>query len=397
MGSRTFSPLAGRRILLRTAVVPILMAAAAGCSSPTDRGSCEPGPYFTQLPVDAEVIRSFVLLGQFNPPGDVFPRGQTGLQLTSTELTPLYAVGDIELRYVESTRWLASPTREGHVDYSLSFEVPQCRLIFGNYEHIAVLEPDLATHLGSATCEIYSTESETVEACGRNVRIPVAAGTVLGQAGGATTGLDFDLFDRRVIFDYVARQRYPGARWAICPQPLFIPALRDLLLERTGRDGVQRIEEPRCGTMEIDVAGTAQGMWVLDGVNVVLNAANFDRFFALAPDEFRPGEYNVLVTAHPGFGVSGIGPVVFHFPLESTGRVNRRFRDLPGDGTVHCYLPGPNVFGHALSQSVSFMAAFGSNGKVTLERRDHAPGESPCMNEEPEAWGFSGAAVRLMR
>ncbi len=145
-------------------------------------GTCEPAPYFTHLPVAEEVISYFIVLGQFNPPGDVFPRAQTGLQLKSPDLTPLYAVGDIEITLVESTYWIESPTRQGHTDYSLSFEIPNCRAIYGNYHHIASLKPMLEAYLADAECETYSTDSETVESCGAYVNIPVSSGTVLGQA-----------------------------------------------------------------------------------------------------------------------------------------------------------------------------------------------------------------------
>ncbi len=379
---------------------PLLSATLAillvGCSSSTDSGPCEPGPYFTELPVDASRINWFVILGQFNPPGDIVPRPQTGLQLISNELTPVRAVGDIEITLVERTRWISSPMREGHVDYSLVFEIPACRSIFGNYEHIAVLEPELEAHLAGANCEVYSTESETVEACGRRVSIPVPAGYPLGQAGGWGTGLDFDLFDRRVTFDYVAGHRYPRARWAICPQSLFTPPLRDLLLSRTGRDGVWRTAEPVCGTMEIDVAGTAQGMWVLEGQDVTFSAATHDRFFALARHDLHADTHQVLVTAHPAFRHPEWGSIVLSFAVEADGRVNRAWRDLPGDGTVFCFVP-ETATGHWPVQDRSYLAAFGADGRTTLEPLAHPPGESPCLTDPPESWTFSGSAVRLMR
>jgi len=374
----------------------LLAAVIAGCSSSTDPGPCEPGPYFTELPVDGSAINWFVILGQFNPPGDIVPRPQTGIQLTSTDLTPVRAVGDLEITLVESTRWIASPEREGHVDYSLVFEVAGCREIYGDYQHIAVLEPDLEAHLSGARCEVYSTETETVEACGRRVRIPVSAGRVLGQAGGATTGLDFDLFDRRVSFDYVAGHRYPQARWAICPQHLFVPPLRDFLLARTGRDGVWRTAEPVCGTMEIDVAGTAQGMWVLEGQNVTFSATTHDRFFALARHDLHADTHQVLVTAHASFRHPAWGAIVYSFPIEGEGRVNRGWANLPADGTLFCYLPETDV-GHWPVTDLSFLAALGPDGRVTVERIDHSAGESPCAIQSPDSWAFTGAAVRLMR
>jgi len=383
---------------LRVAVPPLLLTVSVGCSNPFGPGPCEPGPYFTELPVPAEAISSFIVLGQFNPPGDVLPRGQTGLRLVNEDQIPVRAVGDIVIREVESTHWLSSPTRQGHTDYSLAFEIPNCRAITGTYEHIVELEPFLAERLVSPSCDVYSTESETVRSCRRRVTIPVPVGTLLGHVDGTISGLDFDLFDDRVRLDFVAAHRYPVARRGpICPQGLFTPALRDFLLDRTGRGEIMRTAEPRCGTMDIDVAGTAQGMWVLDGQNVTLSGATFDRFFALAPSELRPDLYHLLVTAHPAFRVDPWGYVIFAFELQGAGRVNRPFSDVSADGTLYCYAAGTDPIEFFPVETASFLMALGTDGKITLERRDHAVGESPCHMEAPEAWAFSGAAIRLMR
>jgi len=109
------------------------------------------------------------------------------------------------------------------------------------------------------------------------------------------------IMNAAVNFNYVSGHRYPQARWAICPQHLFVPALRDFLLARTGRNGVWRTAEPVCGTMEIDVAGTAQGMWVLEGQNVTFSATTHDRFFALALHDLHADTHQVLVTTHASF------------------------------------------------------------------------------------------------
>ena len=88
--------------------------------------------------------------------------------------------------------------------------------------------------------------------------------------------------------------------------------------------------------------------------------------------------------------------LIYSFRTESEGRVNRPWRDLPGDGTVLCFIPDPDMH-HLLVDDQSLFAALGTDRKVTIELRDHAPGESPCVTESPESWAFSGAAVRLMR
>lgn len=387
-----------RKAAITSMFVTGLIALAAACSDGTGPhdAACEPGPYFTQLPVDGERISYFLVLGEINPPGDVFPQGQTGLQLVSADLTPAYAPGDVEITEVSSTLFLESPGRPEHLDYSLTFEIPECRPTFGVFHHLATLAPDLEARLEGATCETYSTESETVRTCVNRVEVPVTAGTVIGQAGGTITGLDFDLYDRRVTYDFVAGHRYPMARWAICPQHLFTPELRDFLLERTGRLELRRTAEPRCGTLEIDIPGTAQGMWVLDGHDVTLSATTFDRFFALAPHDIVPETHNLLATAHPDFTVDPIGYVVFSYRIEDEGRVNRPFAALPPDGTVHCFTPDLALSGLPTNLGVSFLTALGVDGLVTLERVDHPSGTSPC-DTEPAAWAFSGAAVRLMR
>jgi hypothetical protein len=314
------------------------------------------------------------------------------LQLNSRDLTPIYAVGEIVITFVESTHWLESPTRQGHTDYTLSFEIVGCRQIYGNYEHIASLEPQFQELLegGDVNCEVTTTPEEKVRQCATNVRIPVQAGTVLGQAGGTTTGLDFDLFDRGHENFFVSDRFEGPILWAICPQPLFVDSHRDFLLSITGLGDRRRTVEPICGSMEVDVEGTAQGMWVLDGHDVKWNFDNYDKFFALAPDFMEPDKYHLLVTAHEEYAMESFGHLIFYFPLEDEGRVNRPFSDLSSDGMIYCY--EPRQF-----ETVSFLVALGSDGKISLERIDHDPRQSPCRVQLPESWAFSGFETRLMR
>jgi hypothetical protein len=72
------------------------------------------------------------------------------------------------------------------------------------------------------------------------------------------------------------------------PIDALVPELRSLLEARVGRAGVFRTALPICGTMEVDVPGTAQGMWLLDGEDVPIRGDTADRFFALANDDLRP-------------------------------------------------------------------------------------------------------------
>jgi hypothetical protein len=374
-------------------LISALAFAACSDASGPRAAACEAGPYLTQLPVEQGLIESVSILGQFNPPGDIFPRGQTSLALNGSGLTPLYAPADVTITSVRVTHWLASAHRPDTSDYSISFEIDACPEIFGVFHHIPVLTTALESQLTQATCETYSTESETIESCSAFVRIPTSTGTVLGQAS-AFAGFDFDFFDKRVSFDYIAAHRYPAARWAICVQPLFVPALRDFLLERVGRGGIRRIQEPVCGTMEIDVPGTAQGMWVVENQNVTLSFETAHHFFALAPDELSD-EFIVVATAHPAFAIDGYWPL-YTFRVEPTGRVNRSFADLTPDGTIHCYTPGPGIPG-GFPTIISIFVAFENDGRLRIEHMRHELNQSPCTLQAAEDWSFTGAAVRLMR
>jgi hypothetical protein len=379
------------RLLRLLSLVALPLAACSDSTGPAAR--CEGGPYLTHLPVEQSLIQEVSILGQFNPPGDIFPRGQTSLALNGSGLTPLYAPARSTILSVRSTTWSGSEFRADTTDYSISFEIDACPQIEGVFHHIPALTSALMARLADATCETYSTTSESVVSCTAFVRIPTDAGAVLGQAT-ASHGFDFDFFDKRVTYDYVMRRRYPGAQWAICVQPLYPPPLRDFLLERVGRGGVRRTHEPVCGRMEIDVAGTAQGMWVVEGHDVVMDFATSHLFFALAYDDLSD-DFLVIATGHPAFRLNAYSPL-YTFHAESEGRVNRRFVDLPADGTIHCYTPGPGVPG-GLPSIVSIFVALGAEGRVTIEKVEHALHQSPCALQAPAAWAFSSAALHLMR
>jgi hypothetical protein len=149
--------------------------------------------------------------------------------------------------------------------------------------------------------------------------------------------------------------------------------------------------------MEIDVPGTAQGMWVLNGRDVTLTFETNDLFFALAPHDILADQYQALVTGHPGFTVDFVGSTVFAFALEDAGRVGRAFSDLAPDGTIYCYPTDRTMTSRPFGQGVSFLVALGVDGRITLERIDHGVGDSPCVTQPPGDWAFSAAAIRLMR
>jgi hypothetical protein len=403
MQNRTSSILVGATSF---GVIKLLMAlamsACVGCGEDESAETCtkEVGPYFSTLPIADERIAEVIVLGQFNPPGDVFPRSQTGFRVTEGEASEVFAAGDLLLFSVASTEYLVSPGRQGEIDYKLAFLVNDCRQIHIVYAHLVTLSPALSAAFGNVQCEQYSTDIETVETCSAFVReknILISEGTVLGTAGANGWGLDFDAYDMRVEHEYISPQRPPSKYLnAICTTDLFVSELRTSLEARVGRAGVQRTANPVCGTMEVDVAGTAQGMWVVDGQDVSLDGETARLFFALADDDVQPEEYAVIATGHADFDYLDIGAMLYGFQKAETGRVNRDFDDLTPSGDIYCYEPATDSPLHIPADSASFFVALQPNGKLKIEMVDHSPEQSPCMLA-PETWAFSGNEVTLMR
>ncbi|TVR17247.1 MAG: hypothetical protein EA391_05380 [Balneolaceae bacterium] len=384
----------------KTTIAALLLICTSACSGTSgfDDSQCNMAPFFDHLPVNQEAIESVIVLGQFNPPGDVAPRPQTGLRLHPDTITPVYAPGDIVITEIERSTWLSSPNREGHSDYTIVFEIEGCRSITGNLEHMDFLIPELENELSGARCSSYSTESETIQSCQKSVNIRKTSGEILGQAGGFLGALDFDMYNRNHRNEFVNQGRlHDGFRHAICPQTLFAEPLRSVLLGKVGRGGVWRTAEPVCGTMEIDVAGTAQGLWVIDGRDVTLSGETHDLFFSLALDDILPHKYSVLVTAHEMFMIDGIGAAVIGFEMEQTGRINIKFSNIPNDGTIYCYIPATDSPMHHAIDNFSVFVAYNTDGKVTIERKNHYPGGSPCLTEDPENWAFTSISLKLMR
>jgi hypothetical protein len=375
------------------------VAMAAGCSD-GDKCPDPEGPYFTLLPAPAERIDSVIVLGQFNPPGDIYPRSQTGFRIVQGEEFDVVAAGDMRLAGVRAVDYLEAPGLPARSDFSATVYVEGCRNIRVNYHHMTSLAPALAEHLVDAECEEYATESRTVRSCVAHVAdqtVMLPAGTLIGRTGSEEAGLDFDAFDDRVTHSFISPHRLPSeSLTAVCSTDLFVPELRSLLEARVGRAGVFRTALPICGTMEVDVPGTAQGMWLLDGEDVEIRGDTADRFFALANDDVRPDEYVVISTGHPGYHHPDVGPILYAFDKMTTGRVNRDFSHLEPDGVIHCYEPALDSPLHFPAEGVSFFVALNADGKLSIDRQDHAVGESPC-EMSPETWELSPEALTLMR
>jgi hypothetical protein len=292
----------------------------------------------------------------------------------------LRAPGNLVVTRLRRTTYVTSPNRQGVSDYAVEFAV--CREVSGWFGHVATLAASLKPEqLSWADCQQYSTPFETVQTCSARADVSVAAGTELGLTGlrsAAQSVIDFGLTDTRVRHNYVAAERFPPPTLhAICPWEAFDAGNQAILLGKLRdpvRPTVTPSGSPRCGTMQVDVAGTAKGVWAEVGTGPV--AGDETRYVALANYPYRPEEQLAL-----SLGPASIGATLAVVPRLTSGQVNRAFEQVTADGRLYCYTGDPRV-------SASWIVSLSATSLV-IARRAHAPAASPCV-ADPSTWSVSG-------
>jgi hypothetical protein len=269
-------------------------------------------------------------------------------------------------------------------DYAIYFQV--CRELTGWFGHVASLAQLSSTPVAYGNCRTYSTPFASYETCeATSLQIRVSAGEELGTAGPVT---DMGLRDVRTNNFYVSPHRYPGSIHALCMWEPFDAATQSILyakLRDLRRPSIQPEGEPRCGTMEVDVPGTAKGVWAEPGVPVPLGPDE-RRYVALVDYPYRPQDDLAL-----SLGPEALGAHIAFVDRQTSGRVNRAFEDVTADGQIYCY--GPEVEYFSVS---SWYLRLTTPSTLTMERIEHGPGPSPCATD-PATWSFSGNAVSLVR
>ncbi len=329
-----------------------LMLAACGGSSGDSSGSgnqisanyksCSSNYFMTQSPISFSELWGITPLGTLNPPDHTQPTrhtywyaGDPGNPPPVDQLAYVYAPGDIRVFEVQKVTYDPS-WRPYQTDYSMRFFI--CDDVWGYFNHLMVLDESFEAMVGefpNDNCETYSTSTETVTQCTKQLALDIPAGTLLGTVSYYGT-LDFGMDDNRVNHTLANPNRFGFIRNAVCPMEYFVESEKDALFSITGRwDGsVQRTAEPRCGQVSFDEPGTAAGAWVLDPVdpNVFLESISV----ALAKDSIDPSLYAFSV----GNIGSNVDAQVLTFTPNSSGTTNRAFEDVTPDGNVYCYNVG---------------------------------------------------------
>lgn len=395
-----WSPRARGAAALAAALAAVAISALTGCidlsSSRSDKSSssipCGPQPYFTVLPVPAATIDWVDVIGRLAAPSQTLPKGHTGAML-NTQNVPVVAPGDLQIDRIRRVRYLASEMRQGEEDYALFYSV--CRDVSGHFGHMRTLDSSTFS-LGASwnNCTTYQTSDETVESCENDAGgLAVTAGQPLGTvAGPAGMALDMGLVDRRVTYVWAAPQRHEGDfNHMVCPFEYYDDANRDVFFSKlrdAAHPDLPPAGTPRCGTLAVDVAGTAQGIWVEEGAAIVL-ANGQHRTITLANNPYRPQAELAL-----SLGPEVLGAGTYRVPRKTSGRVNRVFDQIT-DATVHCYF-GEGLTGLSAPQNTSWLIALDANGSLKIEKVTHADGATPCA-ADPSTWAFTGNAMTLVR
>lgn len=352
--------------------------------------SCGSPPYFTVLPVPATDLDLVTVFGGVDGPGHTLPTAHAGMML-ARENVALRSPGDLAITTVRRVRYKSSPTRQGEEDYAIYIQV--CKELTGWFGHVTSLSSFATGGFDYDDCDTYSTAFETVESCeAKGLDIKVRAGDPLGTGGlSATRGflaIDFGMLDDRVNNFYAAPQRHPdGSFHAVCPWEQFDDMNKAVLFSKL-RDGSRPAKvpsgQPRCGSMEVDVVGTARGVWAESGVSGRVQGDE-TRYITLANYPYRPQDDLVL-----SIGPANLGARTSVVPRRTAGRVNRAFEEVTQDGQIYCYGPDDR-FGGA-----SWFVQLPSASGLRIELVSHADGASPC-DDDPATWRFGAAAVSMVR
>ena len=350
---------------------------------------------FKILPVDLTKVSYLGPIGTLAPTGgSPLPKEHTGFMLNQFSV-PLIAPGDLTITEVRKVTYLSSPTRPGYVDYAIFFGV--CNEVAGHFGHVTSLNPDLQPSSSQYQCTTYSTVDETVEACTAYTEISVASGTQLATCGSAahSPAIDIHMTDSRVSDGYINPSRYgkSGVAGVLCPWDFFEDSIKTQLYAKIGLNSVTlTTENPKCGSVAVDRAGTAAGRWT--PASNPGNAADpaDGKFLVLAPDVYKPETriaYSTRITGiTPSSGNEGM--VYPRFTVQSTGRINITPSAITANGQIYCYDTD------LTTSTESFLVQLDSDSQLKVEKTTHSAGGSVC-NADPSTWAFSSNAVSLMR
>ena len=301
--------------------------------------------WFSVSPVARKDVAGFVPLGNVAPPGGhVFPTDHIYYHVvredpddwrTNTIKADVFAPGDITITQITAQEKISHPDVDD--DYGMRFF--PCAEIQGFFIHLTSISEPIRAAFDEAEardCNEYATGDGTYRTCEKSLNIELAAGDLVGTAGGGynKNALDLGVIDeRRDPHPYANPDRWPKQTTYIqCPLDYFTEDVRDEWVPLFGsHDGKNaRSVEPVCGAVEQDEPGTAQGVWIQPGQQDTFPE---DPHLALVHDNYdgTQGVFSIGREMPPS-----ITSDLLRFDPKHEGNVNRDFDEVV-PGSVYCY------------------------------------------------------------
>lgn len=307
---------------------------------------------FTVSPLKLTDFNGIVPLGTLAPTSHVLPTHHLffhprridprSFNSLPTEV-PAFAPGDVTITEIKFTESAQNPElNDGVIVFA------PCREVKAYLDHFKTFSTVLQKAFDEGRlirCDEYQRSYKkfgtvTWKLCNKRVNIQVKAGEQIGTAGGGEGQMvfDFGVFDKRVAPATFANLiRWKGQeqkQYTVCPLDYYTPELGQQLKDRLGTPdgGQKRTAEPICGTANWDLPGTAQGVWIAKGEQYV---AHENPHLALAYDNTDP-TIGVISMGNSAES-KGFNWGTYNFKPQTSGLVNRDFKDIKADGKTYCF------------------------------------------------------------
>ncbi|MBI5037644.1 MAG: hypothetical protein HZC01_02995 [Candidatus Kerfeldbacteria bacterium] len=296
---------------------------------------------FTVFPLKDGDFYQITALGNLNPTGHTLPTDHLYVATTDAQYftpglksnaKPLIAPADMWIVGVQS-----SEESGGITDYSIEFS--PCKEVKGKFGHIGSIAQNIQAEMDALekNCNEYETGGKTYRSCSyMGMNIEVNAGEEIGTVGdGRSAMLDIWLSDYR---EPQVNRANPD-RWSTdrnfvsCFLDYYPTEQKDQYYDLIiGPDNGKRTKEPRCGTVDVDIVGTAQGVWFYDLQGQLQGE---DPHLALAYDNIQTDKQ--VFSVGTSASSAGIESGFYSFVPASSGTINRDFSQVTADGTIYCY------------------------------------------------------------
>lgn len=369
--------------------------------------TCPSGPLFSRAPVNLEDVTSMGVLGSLIPPGHTFPTPHLYMYVIDSEAPEdiegdIYAPADLILKTIVYKYQEIQGFAAGYTDYDLHFEI--CEDVWLYFIHVRRLtHPDIVSAIAEGDCPNSGADRDFAE-CYLYVDIPISTNEVIGTTGdldwafGMDVGVrDYRIPDGRTAFanpdrwcseanPYISERCYTACFFDYMDRDAAAPYM-DLFTKTDGGQTIQREEDPVCGTVYLDVTGTAQGYWFpSEGTTF----SEVDSLF-LGPNDYLPSKCSFST----GNGIPNLISKVYTFTPETSEYVNRPFDDIR-DTEIYCFETIYDSLSSLLSGSQAYMDFIillrlsDDGSSITIEKQ----ASSVCG---PRPWNFTVNAVDFFR